>query len=41
MGDADGVELVQDRNSWRALVKVVMTVDSIKFGEFLAKLRSF
>jgi hypothetical protein len=26
MGDADGVELAQDRNKWRALVKVVMTL---------------
>jgi len=26
MGDADGVELTQNRNKWRALVKVVMTL---------------
>jgi hypothetical protein len=26
MGDADGLELAEDRNKWRVLVKAVMAV---------------
>ena len=40
-GGCGRVELDQDRNKGRALVKAVMTLGSIKFREFLAKLRSF